>query len=145
MTLKKLDEEKPISTYDLANILEKMAVFMKELPLSPIRSVEYAEQEAWGRIDSMITGVNNRLVELEKSVNESNQSVDTAIEEYYRTNRDKIEALNNRLAELPKLIEGVRVPFNVKELVETAERMSNLSPEQWQRVVDLTKIFANAK
>jgi len=143
MTLKKLDEEKPISTYDLANILEKMAVFMKELPLSPIKSVEYAEQKAWGRIDSMITGVNNRLVELEKSINESNQSVDTAIEEYYRTNRDKITALNARLAELPALIKVMTLPFNLKELAEIAERMSSLTPKQWRRVVDLMQVLVD--
>lgn len=141
--LKPIEEEQKMTSWELANNLEKIAAFIKELPMPVIKSVEYSEGEAWGRIDSMIKGVNNRLVELQVNINESEESVDTVLNEHYTKTRDKINDLNKRLSELPKLIEDTRVPYNIKELVETAERMSNLSDDQWKRVIQLVEVFAH--
>lgn len=143
MVIKPIENtEKRMSQYELGKALEELAKFLNELPLCVIRNVEFQEDEAYTRIDNLIKNINARLLKLQESINLSEQSIYDAGEEHYRKTRDAVTSLNKRLAELPEIKDAPRIPYNVKELVDTAERLSHLTPEQWQRVLDLAAIFA---
>jgi NifB/MoaA-like Fe-S oxidoreductase len=143
--IKPIPEEKKLSSYELAQNLEAIAKFMKDLPLSFIRNVEYEEVEAFDRIERAVVNINNRLVTLQETISVSEETYLKAIEDHYRTTRDAVNNLNERLKQLPEIAPNARLPYNLKEMIDTAVRLSELTDDQWNRVVQLATIFTNPK
>jgi hypothetical protein len=139
--IKPIPDEKKLSTYELASVLEACAKSLKDMPLSIIRNVEYEEQEAYVRIENIIKGVNNRLAELEKAMADSDESYVKATDEHYERTGRLISKMNDRLKQLPQIECAFRLPYHANEIFEIAERYSHLSDEQWQRVIELAKAF----
>ncbi|RPJ25046.1 MAG: hypothetical protein EHM35_15855 [Planctomycetaceae bacterium] len=141
-TIKKIEGERALNYYELGKALEDIIKFINDMPASIIREVEFSEKEAYFRIEASIKGVNNRLVELENAIAASEESLNKACLEHYNRTDNLICETNAKLAKLPKIDDAFRLPYGVKEIIETAERFSHLDDEQWQRVIELARALA---
>ena len=140
--IKPVEPTKNLSYWELSHLLETTAKAIKDLPNSVIRNLEYVEQEAYGHIEDTIKAVNNRLAELQTALVESDESLEKAVDEHYRSTVRRIYDLNQKLMELPKIENAMQLPYNVKEIIEIADRFAHLSDEQWRRVIELAKALA---
>ena len=141
--LELIDASKKLSYWELGNILEQCAKALKDMPMAVIKDVEYEEQEAYLRIEAIITGVNNRLVTLEQALATSEENLTKVTEEHYNKTSKVVYALNKKLAELPEINPGYRLPYNAKEIFELAERYADLPDNVWQKMIELAHAFAS--
>jgi hypothetical protein len=115
------------------------------MPNSIIKSVEFSEEEAYQRIDTITRNVNNRLVELEKALAASEESIVTAVDEHYHRTEKTISNLNEKLRKLPKIEDKTMLPYNIDQMLKLADQIERFTPEQWERLKELMTIFAPSK
>lgn len=139
MIIKGILLNQDLSYYDLGRILEEVGKVLVELPNSVLRNVEASEQDAINRIESIIKSVNNRLVMLEKNIQQSEQELIDAADTHYNKTRDTIDRLNKRLSALPAIVSVDMPTHRMKELLEIAERIEYLSDKQFERLIELAK------
>ncbi len=144
-TIKPIDETEKLTAWKLAQSLETIAKFLKEIPLSPIVNIEETERFAYERVETSIININNRIGLLQKVIQENEQKMFDALDKYYVDTRDAIQKTNKRLAELPDIKEAPHIPYNLKELLEAATMLSHLSESEWNRVEKMAHIFAESK
>ncbi len=116
-----------------------------ELPLSTLKNVEYQEEAAYDRIDTLIKNINARLISLQESINTSEEAYFKAVEDHYNETWKAVSAINEKLRKLPEIECSQRIPYNIKELLDTATRIGDLSDKQWERMLEIAKLFANPK
>lgn len=139
--LTELETDKTLTQWELSNVLEMVAKHLKDLPHSVVRKVEFSEEEAWKKIENLIIGVNNRLIELEKALDASDVELEKAVDDHYHNSEKKIYELNKRLRELPEIAKIPQIPYNFDKMIECAERLESMSDTQWERLIQITKIF----
>jgi uncharacterized protein YabN with tetrapyrrole methylase and pyrophosphatase domain len=143
--LKQIPDEQKLTYWEVGVALEKLGAALKDLPFSVLRNVEYQEEEAYHRIETTIKGVNNRVVELQKAIDESEESTMAAVEANYEKTRDAVQSLNSRLGKLPKVESGLHVGYDVERVIETAERLARLSDQEFDRFIILVKALSGAQ
>jgi hypothetical protein len=143
--LKPIPEEQKLTYWEVGVALEKLGTALKDLPFSVMRNVEYQEEEAYHRIETTIKGVNNRVAELQKALNESDDAAMTAIEDHYSKTFQAVENLNRRLGKLPKIESPLHIGYDVNSVIETAERLSRLTDQEFERFIILVKALTGSQ
>lgn len=140
--LKPLPTDAKVSYFDLGSALRHIGEQLQNLPQAFIRNVEYEEEEAYQRIERIIVNVNNKMVELEKNLGESEESVIKAMDEHYNRVRSAREVLDSRIKSLPEIPKDLRLPYNIDEMIKVSERLERMTPLQWERLKELASVFA---
>jgi hypothetical protein len=143
--LKPIPEEQNLTYWQVGVALEKLAAVLKDLPYSVMRNVEYQEEEAYHRIETTIKGVNNRVADLQKALDESDDATMTAIDAHYSKTYQAVQNLNDRLGKLPKIESGLHVGYGVETVIETAERLSRLTDQEFDRFIILVKALTGSQ
>ena len=127
-----------LSVREAAEVLEAAAQLAREVPGGLIQLNASDLQSTAESALKRGTEVLERIHAVEQQLLAVDERLYSAIEQAYRHAMDARKTLDARLAQLGEL-PSIQVPYNITALIEIAERCSNLTDEQWERVVELAR------
>lgn len=126
-----------LSVCDVGSLLEYAGKLAQAMPESVLRSVETAQEDA-----QALVGAAERMIawqeQFQSKLEVAEEELLKRFDELYKLTIKKRGEFMQKLSEIEPMPE-VRIPYNLKELCEIAERFSHLSDDTWQRVIDLSK------
>jgi predicted transcriptional regulator len=137
------DKREPMDYYGLAMVLESAAKLVNEIPNKILRQVEPEVSEAVCELESAAKKVIGYTTQLDKVIEEEEKKLFQQLDDHYNNVKKMANNINEKFSKLPKIDENVRIPYNVKELVQVAESIERLSPEAFERLAKLCEIFAS--
>lgn len=129
--------------YELKSSLNALSKLVSELPQVLPDEIKQNADAAFSDLNHHIEKATKALESYQVSLNRFQEKACELYDEAYKNIKKKKEETDRRIEELAKLKEiKCRVPYNFTELINMAERLSRLSDEQFKRIVDLAKAFA---
>lgn len=135
MTIKGLLGKDVLTYHEASTLLKQVAELLNRVPQAALRNVGQAKQDVDAVLD-VARELGGKLVEIQKEI-------DAAEEKVYRMYEATYGRIIKKRHEIEKRFQGpmpeIRLPYNVKEFLDVAERMGQLSPEAWARFVEFAQ------
>jgi len=129
--------KKELSVYDVGTLLGYAGELAKKLPDSILLATETAQLDAQslvGAAEEAIAWQKKFLAKLEVAEEELYKRYDDLYKQTIKKRREIADKLND-LEPIPDL----KIPYNIKDLCDIADRFGNISDEAWDRVCQLAK------
>lgn len=130
-----------LTYYDLSRLLKDAAEAIDKIPSAILFRIENTEDCAIGDMVSRLRRVNDELLKMEAEIVRADEKSAQLYDDFcsrVNTARNKFDVFMRTLPDINRYV----VPHNWEEVIKVAERLSNLSDEQFQRVIELAKAFA---
>lgn len=138
--IKTILEKDEISVCEAGSILRAVVSMFDASQKSILETVSYTKDD----LTALVNACSATLHKADEYYTELDTIQGKVFDKAEKVYKDIIAAHNTllkRVESLPK-IEPAYIPYNTKEIIDIAERLSHLSDEQWGRVIDLAKAFA---
>jgi hypothetical protein len=137
------EKEFPVFSYQLKTELEQLTALVEKLPGIIPDEVRQNAEAAFSDLTQQIEKSKKYLEAYQTELTGFQQKACDLYDDAYKTIREKKKSTDERMEKLADLKEiKCRIPYHFTELIDMAERLSNLTEDQFERLIALAKAFA---
>lgn len=137
------EKEFPMFSYQLKSTLEQMTDLVEKLPGIIPDEIRQNAEASFSDLQNQIERSKKLLEVFQNDLSGFQQKACDLYDESYKKIKEKKRETDKRMEDLTNLKEiKCHIPYNFSELINMAERLSHLTDEQFNRILDLARAFA---
>jgi hypothetical protein len=137
------EKEFPLFSYQLKTTLEQLTDLVEKLPGIIPNEIRQNADASFSDLQHQIDKSKILLEVFQNDLNSFQQKACDLYDESYRKIKAKKQETDKRMEALADLKEiKCHIPYNFSELINIAERLSRLTDNQFQRILDLARAFS---